>query len=131
MKRNYFMLQKGFSLIEVLVSMCLLCLFSGWFMTIEIRSLQTVKGAFFQSIAIEQLRFASMLVRENPDNFSGEMRTLQQNNQKLLPGGEINIQHHGDHYVVRCYWLSNIGYFWHCTVPKRLGFACVELSGLV
>ncbi len=118
--------QTGFTLIEVLIALCLLGIALLAISKLELSSLSQNNQAIQQSIAIEQLRAMATILEINKNNISNYMIQWQKDNAKLLPHGKGQLDKNGNAFVISLHWRSAFP-LWQCDNKKIFGESCVEL----
>jgi len=97
---------KGFSLIEVLISLLLISLILFGLDAAQIYAIKEAKIAYFFNAAINQINNASerLAVLKMHDGLDQQITTWNAENQTLLPAGFGEIVGEFPHYIITIYW---------------------------
>ena len=117
----------GFSLIEVLIALCITTIILIEITTAQIQSLRTNQQAFFVNQAAEQIQSMAQIIQENNGNFAPFLSSWNEDNNNLLPLGVGEVKHFGDKYKIYLYWKSVNTSFWRCDIAQQKKQSCVEL----
>jgi len=119
--------QTGFSLIEVLVALCLTTIILLKITTAQLQSLKVNRQAFFVDQAVEQLQSMAQIIQETRGNFTPFLPSWNQDNKILLPRGVGEVKHIGNKYNIYLFWRSATTSFWWCDIAQQNKRSCVEL----
>src|SRR5579862_5833322 len=99
-------LSKGFSLIEVLISLFLLALILLGFDAMEIFALRNTRSAFYFNVATNQLQNMAERLRALTihDDISQQERSWNLENQQVLPEGWGKVSGHYPTYTLTIFW---------------------------
>ena len=118
--------QKGFTLLEVLIAMCILAIFLLGISELQLASLNANREAFLQHIASEQLSSMAAVMHMHI-NCNDYIRHWYLDNKKLLPHSKSRIKKQGGQYVLSINWKSFGSNLWHCKAQQLPNQACIEL----
>lgn len=119
--------QTGFSLIEVLVALCLTTIILLKITTVQLQSLKINNQAFFINQAVEQLQSMAQIIQTTNGNFMPFLSNWNQDNKALLPQAFGEIKKYGDKYKIYLFWRATKALFWRCDIAQKNNQSCVEL----
>jgi prepilin-type N-terminal cleavage/methylation domain-containing protein len=120
--------QFGFSLIEVMIAMCLLAIVLLGMAELQLESVRSSQQALMKSEAVLQLNEMAAFLQQNRSQASFFLREWNEENQQLLPDGEGSIQNFANQCLIFLQWKSGENGLWNCDKPMQQNYACVELK---
>jgi type IV pilus assembly protein PilV len=104
--QNYIRENRGFSMIEVLISMLLLSFILLGLDAMETYSIQKSRSAYFFNMAITQLNNMTEKLKAimNGSDLAGQLEKWNQENQAVLPQGLGTVTGTFPDFIVTIYW---------------------------
>ena len=123
--------QTGFSLIEVLVALCLMAIMLLGLEKFQLASMQSCQQGLLQTQAIEQLQTMANLIQLTNGKFSTFVTGWNKDNKILLPDGAGEIKQFGNKFTAYLYWRAGKSRLWRCDTTPEVGKACLQLGGII
>lgn len=117
----------GFSLIEVLVALCLVTIILLEIAKVNLQSIRANQQAMFVNQASEQLRTMANVIYATNGDYILFLSEWNQYNKEMLPNGHGEIRKNGEQYCVYLFWRSSKNSFWRCDVAQKNKQSCAEL----
>lgn len=117
----------GFSLIEVLVALCLVTIILLEIAKVHLHSIKISQQAMFLNQANEQLRVMANTIHITNGNYTRLLSAWNQDNKELLPNSYGEIKKNGKQYKIYLFWVSSKNSFWQCDTTQKDKQSCVEL----
>ncbi|MGD9153050.1 MAG: prepilin-type N-terminal cleavage/methylation domain-containing protein [Gammaproteobacteria bacterium] len=120
--------QTGFSLIEVLIALCLVAIILLEIAKVHLRSVRINQQAMFINQASEQLRAMANTIRAANGDYVSFLTKWNQDNKEFLPNGYGEVKRNGEQYNIYLFWRSGKNSFWRCDITQKDKQSCVELT---
>jgi len=100
----------GFSLLEILIALLILCVGLLGFIKAEVLALQHSETAYFQSIAATQLNSMAERIYSCKDSscLATATDTWKAENKKLFPRAQSEVIKNNDNYSLSIHWQAPI-----------------------
>jgi len=99
-KKHY----NGFSLIEVLIALCLTAIILTEITETQLHSMQINQQAFYVGQATEQLEAMADIIQITQGDYAAFLSLWNQNNKILLPHGRGEVKNYGEQYKIYLFW---------------------------
>lgn len=123
--------KNGFTFIEVLIAMGLLAIVFSGLLRFQLTSIRQNRDALSSVVAMERLQSLVVIMTLHVANFSDCYQKWNEENKRLLPDGQGEIERKGNYAVVRLYFRSHLSNRWYCQSHPRKQYTCFEWKVLV
>lgn len=121
--------QAGFSLIEVLIAMCLIAIMLLGLEELQLASTHSKLQAFNMDKATTQLQTMADLIQLSKGKYTDFLSVWNQDNKKLLPKGYGETKRHGNAFNIYIFWrVGNSKKIWKCDLSPKINEACLQLQ---